>query len=102
MAEIKTTKNGSLIKLKGSLKGDAAETLKTDIIGLLRDGSKTITLDLAQVTEMDAKGLAVIAAAFKSIERDEGILKIKNITRALWPLFEYSRLDRFMEITAKK
>jgi len=102
MSEIKTTKSGTVIKLKSNLTSDKVEELKENIIGLLRDGSQKITLDMANVQAIDAKGLALLVGAFKSIERDEGIFKLKNVVKKIWPVFEYSRLERYFEIAPKK
>ena len=72
--------------------GEGDTLLKDKLQSLLHQGKKKILLNLAQVQYVDSAGLGAIVAAYTTITREGGSLKLVNVTKRLQDLLSITKL----------
>ncbi len=64
---------------------------------ILRGGHTKIVIDLDKVTYMDSSALGVLVNGLKEIRKQNGTLKIANLTGNVERIFKLTRLIKFFE-----
>ena len=75
-----------------------AEEFRAELLELVEDGVKALTVDLDGVGVVDSVGLGVLIAAHNSLQKDDGVFTIKNASEDIYKLFKVMRLDQHFEI----
>ena len=75
----------------GRITSDTAQLLKTTVTPLFSE-SKTLVLDLKNVSYMDSSGLGTIVGLYVSAKNAHCELKLTNLNRLLKDLFSITRL----------
>ncbi len=82
-----------ILDLDGKLTiGDGDELLKDKINSLIQQGHKKILLNLAGVPYVDSAGLGVVVGAYTTVRRQEGSLKLLNLTSRIEDLLAITKL----------
>lgn len=82
-----------ILDLEGKLTiGDGDELLKDKINSLIQQGHKKILLNLAGVPYVDSAGLGVVVGAYTTVRRQEGSLKLLNLTSRIADLLAITKL----------
>jgi anti-sigma B factor antagonist len=76
------------IRLAGRLDAARAEEVRGRLVELLRGGADVVDLDLGEVEDVDATGLALLALAARA-----GRVRIANAAPAVRELLRLTRLD---------
>ena len=83
------------VKCAGKITSDTSQSLKTAVKPLFSE-SKTVVLDLTNVTYMDSSGLGAIVGLFISAKAAKSQLKLINLNEHLKEIFSITRLGQFM------
>jgi len=67
---------------------------KEQILSLMAQGVKEITIDFNGVEDIDARGLGLLMGAYNSLKGIDGRLKIKNASDKINKFFNIMHLDK--------
>lgn len=93
--EISERKSGNVTVLDLSGKvtlGEGDILLKDKLHSLLNQGQKDVLLNLGNVVYVDSAGLGAIVAAYTTMTREGGSLKLVNVTKKLQDLLSITKL----------
>jgi len=90
----------TIVDLSGRivLGGGSAE-LRDLVRNLANEGKKKILLNLRGVNYIDSSGLGELVAAFTSVRKQGGELKLLNLTKRVHDLLQITKLYTVFEIT---
>ena len=72
--------------------GEGSVALRTAIRRLLEEGKKRILLNLSGVSYVDSSGIGELVSSYTAINKDEGQLKLLNLTQKLQDLLAITKL----------
>jgi len=98
MAGTKRNVTKKTIKPKKDIVASIAESMKKDLLKLIKQGIKELTIDFAVIETIDSVGLGVLIATHNSLESAGGKLKIKNVSNNIYKIFKTMRLDQHFEV----
>ena len=75
-----------------------ADELKKKLQAALADSPSLLVLDLSKVEYVDSIGIGIIIAAFNTLKKQNGALKLINLNSNLLDLFRTMRLDKHIEM----
>lgn len=78
--------------------GEESASLRSLVSDVLSKGHKKILLNLADVDYIDSSGLGHMVAAFTSVRKQEGQLKLLKVTNKVRDLIQITRLYTVFEI----
>jgi len=78
--------------------GRETEALRQRLKDLVDAGQTRIILDLAGVDYIDSAGLGTLVAAFSSVRRAGGELKLANLTGRVRGLMQITRLSTLFDV----
>jgi anti-sigma B factor antagonist len=93
--EISERKSGkvTVLDLSGKVTlGEGDVLLKDKLYSLLNQGQKDVLLNLGNVNYVDSAGLGAIVAAYTTMTRGGGSLKLLNLTKKLQDLLSITKL----------
>jgi anti-sigma B factor antagonist len=79
----------------GRMTSDTTQSLKTTVKPLFSE-SKTVVLDLTNVSYLDSSGLGAIVGLYVSAKTANSQLKLINLNQHLKELFSITRLGQFL------
>ena len=85
----------SIVRCTGEITSDGAQSLKTTVKPLFSE-SKTVVLDLTNVSYMDSSGLGAIVALYVSAKAANSQLKVINLNQRLKEIFSITRLGQVL------
>jgi anti-sigma B factor antagonist len=88
------TATGAIVHCSGRITSDTAQLLKTTVKPLLE--SKTVVLDMTNVSYMDSSGLGTIVGLYVSAKTANCQLQLTNLNKLLKDLFSITRLGEVM------
>ena len=89
------TPTETIVRCAGRLTSETSHSLKTTVKSLLSD-SKTVVLDLTNVSYMDSSGLGTIVGLYVSAKAAKSRLKLINLNQRLKELFSITRLGQVL------
>src|SRR5262249_34426533 len=84
----------TVLEVGGEIDVYTAPSLRTKIISLIEDGTKTLIVDLTHVEFLDSTGLGVLVGALKRLRGVGGELAIVCDQERLLKIFRITGLDR--------
>ena len=72
--------------------GEGSVALRTAVRRLLEEGKKRILLNLAGVSYIDSSGIGELVSSFTAINKENGQLKLLNLTQKLQDLLAITKL----------
>lgn len=82
-----------ILDLKGKMTlGEGDELLKDKINSLIHQGQRKIVLNLEQVPYIDSAGLGEIVRTYTTISRENGSMKLLNLTKRITDLLSITKL----------
>ena len=72
--------------------GEGSVALRTAIRRLLEEGKKRILLNLAGVSYIDSSGIGELVSSYTAINKENGQLKLLNLTQKLQDLLTITKL----------
>jgi anti-sigma B factor antagonist len=89
------TPTETIVRCAGRITSETSHSLKTTVKPLLSD-SKTVVLDLTNVSYMDSSGLGTIVGLYVSAKAANSRLKLINLNQRLKELFSITRLGQVL------
>jgi|SRR5215471_4291490 anti-anti-sigma factor len=89
------TPTETVVHCTGKIASDTVQELKAAVKPLFSE-SKTVLLDLTNVTYMDSSGLGAIVGLYISAKTVKSQLRLINLNERLKELFSLTRLGQFM------
>lgn len=93
--EIKQRASGdvTILDMNGKVTiGEGSVALRSAIRTLLEEGKRKILLNLAGVGYIDSSGIGELVASFTAINKEDGQLKLLNLTQKLQDLLAITKL----------
>jgi len=78
--------------------GEGSVVLRDTIRDLIGKGSKKILLNLGDVTYIDSSGIGELVSAFTAVRRENGELKLLNLTKKVHALLQITKLYTVFDI----
>ena len=78
--------------------GEGSVVLRDTIRDLIGKGSKKILLNLGDVTYIDSSGIGKLVSAFTAVRRENGELKLLNLTKKVHDLLQITKLYTVFDI----
>ena len=89
----------TILDLKGKIiLGEGSVTLRDAIRNLISNGSKSILVNLGEVTYMDSSGLGELVGAYTSATNQGASLKLLNLTKKVHDLLQITKLYTVFDI----
>lgn len=89
----------SVIGLSGKITiGEECQHLRETIRGQLSEGTKSILLNLGDISYIDSTGIGELVSAFTSVSRQGGQLKLLNLTKKVHDLLQITKLATVFDI----
>ena len=83
----------TVLDLRGKmLIGEGDELLRRKVSNLVEDGTNRIVLNLAEVPYVDSAGLGEIIRCYTAVSRNDGKLKLLNLTKRIHDLLSITKL----------
>lgn len=98
---ISTRENGGIIvvDLAGRIAlGETSATLHEKLRALVNDGNNRILINLKDVTTLDSSGLGTLVAGYTTVEKNNGEMKLVNLTDRVSELMTITKLYTVFEI----
>jgi anti-sigma B factor antagonist len=78
--------------------GEGSVVLRDTIRDLIGKGNKKILLNLGDVTYIDSSGIGELVSAFTAVRRENGELKLLNLTKKVHDLLQITKLYTVFDI----
>jgi len=89
----------TVIEISGRLTlGEVATRLTDEVRRLIDAGKKKILLNLAGLTNMDSSGVGLLVAAYATVNREGGQLKLSNLVGRVKDLLLLTKLYAVLEV----
>ena len=83
----------TIVDLSGKIKlGEGSSILRDAVKELLRKDQKKILLNLANINYIDSSGVGELVAAFTSVRRQGGELKLLRLTQKVTDILQITKL----------
>ncbi len=103
MSEIMKQQDSVTITPNTNIVASMASTFRTELKGLIDEGARELTIDLAGVQMVDSVGLGVFIATHNTLHQQEGRLIVSNVSDDIVTLLKTMRLDQhFTALAAVK
>ncbi len=87
------------VSVAGEIDAYTAPKLREELLPFSEGEGKTVTVNLKDVSYMDSTGLGVFVGLFKQLNRNEGELRLVELSDRLKRLFELTGLSKIMNIS---
>jgi anti-sigma B factor antagonist len=89
----------TIVDISGQIEiGEESAALRDLVRELLNKGHKQILLNLGDVHYIDSTGLGTLVSAFTSVRKQEGVLKLLNLTNKVRDLMQITKLYTVFDI----
>src|SRR4051794_12821097 len=78
--------------------GEGSVVLRDSIRDLLAKGEKKILLNLGDVTYIDSSGIGELVSAFTAVRKEQGDLKLLNLTKKVHDLLQITKLYTVFDV----
>lgn len=90
--------NAVVVELKGDvLGGDHTKNFNELLHKLIEEGKKNVIVDLAEVKFMNSSGLGMLISGLTTMKRENGSLKLANVTEKIESLLIITKLITIFE-----
>lgn len=88
-----------LIHLSGEIDAFTTPKLKEELLSLAEGDNQVIIVNLQDVTYLDSTGLGIFVNLFKRLDKNNGELRLIELSERVHRLFEITGLSRIMSIS---
>lgn len=93
-------KEEALVRIAGEIDAYTAPQLREELWPLAEGKNKILTISLKDVSYLDSTGLGVFVGLFKQIKKNDGELKLIDLSDRLKRLFEITGISNIIHISA--
>jgi anti-sigma B factor antagonist len=101
MSEITQGEGQTTVLPSADIVAGEVKNFRAELLKILEDGSKNITVDLSEVQMIDSSGIGVFISAQNSLKKNGGALKLVNVSSDIAKMFKIMRLDKHFEVNEK-
>jgi anti-sigma B factor antagonist len=94
--EAVTTPEEILVRCSGRITSSTSDSFQTKVRSLIPE-TKSVVLDLTDVSQIDSSGLGALVSVYMSAKRRGCELKLINLSRRLQELFRITKLSSVFE-----
>ncbi|MFS0774728.1 anti-sigma factor antagonist [Neobacillus sp. 3P2-tot-E-2] len=87
------------VSVSGEVDAYTAPKLREELLPLTEGENKVITVNLKEVSYLDSTGLGVFVGMFKQLNKNDGELKLVELSDRLKRLFHITGLSHVMNIS---
>lgn len=98
MSEVKIEGHSATVAPKHDIVSTMVDDFKRELKELVEKGVTDITLDFSSVEMMDSIGMGLLIAAYNSLNKRNGTLRLVNVTSDILGLLRTMRLDKHFDI----
>ena len=99
MTSIRQVGGVTIVDISGRIVlGEESAALRNLVCDLLSKGQKRILFNLSDVNYIDSSGLCHLVSAFTSVRKQEGELKLLNLTKKVHDVLQITRLYTVFDI----
>ncbi|MFK9091508.1 anti-sigma factor antagonist [Bacillus salipaludis] len=91
---------GIVVLVTGEIDAFTAPKLREELLPLAEGKNQLITVNLKDVSYLDSTGLGVFVGLFKQLKKNDGELKLVELSERLKRLFKITGLSHIMNISA--
>ena len=89
----------TIVDIRGRIVlGEESAALRELVCDLLSKGHKKLLFNLGDVTYIDSSGLGSLVSAFTSVRKQEGELKLLNLTNKVQDVMQITKLYTIFDI----
>ena len=81
-----------------SIVASMTDEFRDELQTLVQEQPEQIVIDMSGVEMVDSVGIGVMIAVHNSLSKNDGTLKIINVTKNIFNLFSTMRLDRHFSV----
>jgi anti-sigma B factor antagonist len=89
-----------IVTIAGEIDAFTAPKLREEIMPLADQKNQTIIISLKDVSYLDSTGLGVFVGLFKQLKKNDGEMKLVDLSDRLKRLFEITGLSNIMTISS--
>ena len=78
--------------------GEGSVILRDSIRDLISKGQRKILLNLGDVTYIDSSGIGELVSAFTAVRKEQGELKLLNLTKKVHDLLQITKLYTVFDV----
>lgn len=95
---VRKTDTVAILDVSGKLMGGPdADVFKETIRNLLDEGFKNVVVNMSQVPFINSTGLGILISAYTTLRKEDGILKLANVTERIDSLLMITKLGTIFE-----
>ena len=88
------------VRVAGEIDAFTAPKLREELLPLAEGKNKIMTINLKDVSYLDSTGLGVFVGLFKQLKKNDGELRLVEMSDRLKRLFEITGLSNILNISA--
>jgi len=86
------------LRLDRDFAAEYTQDLKAELNVLISEGRSRFILDFSQVRIIDSLGIGLLVGTHNSLLKQNGYLKIVNVSEDIFQLFKNMRLNEFLDV----
>lgn len=95
---VRKTDSVAILDVSGKLMGGPdADVFKEAVRNLLDEGYKNVVVNMSQVPFINSTGLGILISAYTTLRKEDGILKLTNVTERIDSLLMITKLGTIFE-----
>ena len=95
---VRKTDSVAILDVSGKLMGGPdADVFKTTIRNLLDEGFKNVVVNMSHVPFINSTGLGILISAYTTLRKEDGVLKLANVTERIDSLLMITKLGTIFE-----
>ena len=95
---VRKTESVAILDVSGKLMGGPdADVFKETIRNLLDEGFKNVVVNMSQVPFINSTGLGILISAYTTLRKEDGVLKLANVTERIDSLLMITKLGTIFE-----
>lgn len=102
MSQITRESENAIVILDGDLLASGGERIRGELLDLIQDGVRQITIDFDAVSLVDSNGIGTLIAAHNQLKSGQGSLKLTNVSPDIAKMFKIMRLNRHFDIAQRE
>lgn len=90
----------ALLVLKGEIDMHTSNSLRLDLLALVKKKLPRLELDMAEVSYIDSSGLATLIESVKACHTYGGVMRLRRVQKRVMDVFRLAHLETFFELDA--
>lgn len=91
--------DAAVLHVRGELDALSCPELRAVLDGIVKEGSRSVTVDLSNLRLIDSSGVGALVSLYKRIRANGGEVRFVGVTAQPLVIFKLLRLDRAFELS---